>query len=216
MSFKIAEWLQPKLFYRFLTIWIILGGTFYLIAEKHIPVREIVLEGFGMKALLGSGSNDGWKPILSRVVIDSDTPWLEEVGLFLQINQKQNVDGRLARNLGEICLAVRYSRNLWHPGNSFCPPEDFAKVRIAVDTLNDIGFRADSKYVNDKYQSYALNALGSKAFEAIRENWFSKGEEKLIQLALLDLEHPGLRTPLRKAHDWYHKNIDAERAVAQK
>jgi len=221
MPVKLNEFLQSKFFLRYLTAWLIIGMFGYFIAAKHIPIRQIVLDFYGVKALLGSGGTEGWKPILSRIVIDADTPWLSEVGLFLQINNRKNMDGRLARNLGEICFAVRYSAGELpseEPSrhNNFCPPEDFARTRLAIDVLNDIGFLQTSLYVKAAYPSYELNALGTKAFEGVREAWLLEGDDKAKRLAFMDVQYPGLQTRLLSARDWYGDQMNSAQQTSNR
>lgn len=189
--------------YRLIVICIIACSLIYLVVAGYIPVREIALEGYGLKALLGNGAAEGWKPILSRIVLDSKVPWLTEAGLFLQVNSKENVGGRLARNLGEICYAVRTIQEGVTQNNDICPPEDFARTRYAVETLKNVGFIQISLYGKVSYESYELNALGLKAFEAVREKWLSEGDDKSRRLALMDIQYPGFKGRLMAAHDWF-------------
>lgn len=213
MSVKFSEFVQSKFFLRYLTIWFFFAMFGYLIAQKHIPVRQIALEFFGVHALLGSGGTDGWKPILSKLVLDSETPWLVEAGLFLYINHMKNIDGRHARNYGEICYAVRHSSNPKLQNNAECFPGDFARARLAIDTLNQMGFIEPVKFARDRYFSYQLNALGNKAFEAVREEWISEEDDRTAMLALMDIGYPGFRKQLLASRNWYGKHINIERQV---
>ncbi len=200
---RLSEFLQPKLVYRFLTACFLIGMIGFLIATGHIPVREVALEVYGVKALLNGATQEKWKPILSRIVLDADTLWVTEVGLFLQINNEQNIDGRQARNYGEICYAVRQALEPSPNQDVACPPEDFARTRMAVEALKHWGFLETHKYVVAEYWSYRLNALGTNAFEAVREKWLQVGNEKARIIALLDTEHSGLRRKLLEARDWH-------------
>ncbi|MEG3620114.1 hypothetical protein V5T82_16740 [Magnetovibrio sp. PR-2] len=210
MSLKLSDFFQPKLVYSFLKACVLIGMIGFLVATGHIPVREVALEVYGVKALLSGATQEKWKPILSRIVLEADTPWATEVGLFLQINNEQNIDGRLARNYGEICYAVRKALKPSPNQDVTCTPEDFARTRMAVETLKHWGFLEPHKYVAADYWSYRLNALGTNAFEAVRVKWLQEGNEKARIIALLDSEYPGLRRKLLEARDWYGAQIKAE------
>jgi len=175
-----------------------------LIGNGHIPVKEIIIDGSNVSALLGKGDDKGWKKLLATAVKEAKGEWTEDVGMFLYVNRSHNLDGRLARNVGEICLAVRYARGLYDKSDGpECAPSEFAQTQLALDELKDIRFRADSYYVKARYKSYSLTTLGEQAFEEIRKQWLLAGGEKAKKLGLLDLGFPGLKPFIRNAHKWF-------------
>lgn len=204
---RFLDWLGPKVFGAIIVFLALIVSVTYLIGKGKIPIRELALEGLGVRAFFSGGVAEKWKPLLAKVVREADSAWLEDVGVFLLVNKDNNIDGRLGRNLGEICQAVRYAREPSRQDGNECPPEDFALVRQAITALGDVGFRHDILYVNSKATSYALNALGQKAFEQVRDDWLGKGAEFRQRIGRYDIQYPGLKDRLIKSREWYEGAI---------
>lgn len=184
-----------------------------LLVSGSIPKKLITIEWRerSLKALFSDGPTNEWKPLLAKVIKEAESDWIEETGLFLHINRQFNLDGRFARNVGEICAAVVQSPGSAVPSSAPCPPNAFAKTQFALEYLRSVGFLQTTRYAGDQVQSFGLNALGHKAFEQIREDWIATGAVKQSRLAELDLGFPGLQAPILAARDWYRsKQINSQ------
>ena len=175
-----------------------------LIFSGALPIEKIIVDNQGVTALFGKGENEAWKKKLAASLKQSVGENTLDVGMFLYLNQKVYIDGRDARNIGEICVAIQNAA-LGSTDNiqEKCPPESFANIRFSLEELNDYGLVTEVRYANSKGTSYRLNALGQQAFSGLRQEWVESGTNSAIKLTHLDLSYSDMRDLMVNGRQWY-------------
>ncbi|MBF0246941.1 MAG: hypothetical protein HQL36_02550 [Alphaproteobacteria bacterium] len=175
----------------------------FLVHAGHLSLERLVVGENGVSVLFGEGSAKNLKKQLADVIQkEASGKVTKEVGLFLHINQRQYIDGRTARNIGEICFALRFSKKPSPNLEIECPPEDYAQIQFSLHELKRLNFRQDVRYARSSHESYELNTLGQQAFEGLWERLLLEDDEWVKSLAYMDLSYPGLGSKIEMARNW--------------
>lgn len=186
---------------------------FVLILTGRVTLEQIKIgRDEGVLSIISGSNEEKYQDFLAAALRSEDYPFIEEVGIFLLINGTANVDGRKARNIGEICIALLYAQH--KQSEVGCPPATFATIRSAIQRLETLKYLSFVTYFKDRFLSYELNALGELALSSVRRRWSAQGGHTAEKLGRLDLSYPGLLPNLIMARREYADAINRERGQA--